>query len=80
MSFHQIYLPVPSFSTAWTRASTSATVKGLRMRRCVDSDRLDFRIGTTASASCFIEGTGTSAFDSEVVLCNDMPGGEGAES
>lgn len=54
-------LPVPSFSTAWTSASTSATEKGLLMRRWTISERLDLRSGTTDNASTFICGTGTKA-------------------
>lgn len=76
-----IYLPVPSFSTAWTNASTSATEKGLRIRRCATSDRLDFRcMGTTVSASTVIAGTVTNALESVVLLWFDVSVGEGAES
>lgn len=59
------YLPVPSFSTAATSASTSATENGLLVLRCESSLRLDLGvIGTTVIASTFVGGTGTNALES----------------
>lgn len=59
------YLPVPSFSTASTRASTSVTEKGLLVLRCEISVCLHFELkGTTASASIFVGGTGIKALES----------------
>lgn len=64
-----MYLPVPSFSTARTSASTSETEKGRLVRRCPISGRLDlWLIGTTVRASILSSGTDTRALEFETVL------------
>lgn len=58
------YLPVPSFSTAATRASTSVTENGLLVLLCEASLRLGFWLrGTSVSAAPFVGDTGTMAMD-----------------
>lgn len=75
------HLPVPSVSTASTSASTSDTEKGLLVLRCERSDRLVFwLIGTIASASAFMGGIATNAFESVAVPSVDTSVTEGAVS
>lgn len=63
------HLPVPSFSTASTSASTSGTEKGLLVLRCESSERFVFWFrGTIASASAIIVVTGTKALETEITV------------
>lgn len=77
-----MYLPVPSFSTASTSASTSATEKGRLIRRCPCSgDLFDLFAGTIAPALGSAGGTGTIARELVEALSGDeVPTGECTES
>lgn len=76
-----MYLPVPSFSTARTRDSTSVTEKGRLVRRCPISERLDlWCTGTTARASMLASGTGTKALELDTILLVSSVAGDGIKS
>lgn len=77
-----MHLPVPSFSTASTSASTSETENGRLIRRCPCSDDL-FALfaGTIAPALESAGVTGTIAREfAEAFSGEEMPPGECTES